>query len=59
MNENDFTRVTEAILKGPGNAVTVPADGTWLVVDGVAHKVIGDGPREHIGERWVIWTEDE
>lgn len=36
----DFaTQIADAVLKGPGNVVTVPAAGTFLVADGVVREV--------------------
>lgn len=30
--------VVAGVLKGPGNVVTVPVEGTWLVTDGVVRR---------------------
>jgi hypothetical protein len=36
-------RIAAAVLKGPGNVVTVPAEGTWLVRDGVVTRGCRNG----------------
>ena len=56
--------VTAAVLAGPGNVVTVPADGTWLVVDGVVRRASVDtqgyaGPQVHIIVTHEPWEDDD
>lgn len=39
MSDDFATRIADAILKGPGHVVTVPAEGVWIVRDGQAMRV--------------------
>lgn len=52
-------RVTDAVLKGPGNVVTVPAAGTFLVVDGVVRRASEWTLEDDLGDSFQAWTTED
>lgn len=67
MNAAEYGKIiADAVLAGPGHTVTVPADGTWLVIDGAPRRVSIEDHHdafEHNGamlrETWDLIAEDQ